>query len=361
MRYRLLIACIAVLSAAFLLISLQPSAAVPIVRKPLVGGAKGIDRVFLIMMENQNFDEVIGRYATEDVPPPSYPVTPYITSLASTYGLATLYFGVTHPSLPNYLSQIGGDWFNVSDDNPSCAVQPPQVPCHALIKGQNLIDQIEASGRTWIAYEQSMPSVGYLGNTWPTSGSTVLYAMKHNPFVYFQDIATNPARLAKIVPYNKESDIAASLSNPATAPQFVYIVPDQCHDMHGTGACPGYPDAGGDNGPPAYNALLLAGDKAVKNLVYTITSSRAFTPRSIIVVVWDEDDYYSSLGCCKSPRIGGGHIAAIVIPGTYTGARRDATLYNHYSLLKTIEDGWGFARLRNAADPSINTMFDLVP
>jgi phosphatidylinositol-3-phosphatase len=289
MRYRLLLICLALMTVIVFLSGTEPSFAKKIIYKPLVVGARPIDRVFLIMMENQDFDEVIGRYATENVPPPSYQVTPYITSLAETYGLATLYFGVTHPSLPNYLSQIGGDWFGISDDNPSCAVQPAQTPCHPLISGPNLIDQIEASGRTWAAFEQSMPSVGYLGDKWPTSGSTTLYAMKHNPFVYFKDIATNPVRLTHILPYHSASDIAPFISNPATAPDFVYIVPDQCHDMHGTGACPGYPDAGGDNGPPAYNALLEEGDNALKKHVKTNTISQAFTHRSNIIVEWDED------------------------------------------------------------------------
>ena len=359
MHYRLVVACTALVSAVFLSLSLQPAAAF---QRGEVSAPKKIDRVFFIMMENQNFDEVIGRSVNNNAPPIQPAVTPYITFLATNYGLATLYFGTTHPSLPNYLSLIGGSIYGIQDDNDSCAVVPAETPptCHPLIKGQNLVDALEANGKNWVAFEQSMPSIGYLGSRYPVSGPNKLYAMKHNPFVYFQDIVDNPARMAKIVPYTKPSDIAAVLGDPVKSPQFVFIAPDQCHDMHGTGECNGDPSTAQPD--PLYNALLAEGDNHVRGLVQTITSSPAFTRNSIIIVTWDEDDYFSSTGCCLSPSTGGGHIATIVISGHQNGPLRSATLYNHYSSLRTIELGMGlFPLLGNAASPSINGLWDLIP
>jgi hypothetical protein len=87
---------------------------------------RDLDRVFVIMMENHGFDEVIGPLVNpNNTGDPNEPLlTPFITNLAFTQGLATFYFGVTHPSLPNYLASIAGDFFGVQDDNDSCFATP---------------------------------------------------------------------------------------------------------------------------------------------------------------------------------------------------------------------------------------------
>jgi phosphatidylinositol-3-phosphatase len=346
MQYRFVVACTALFSVMFLLLALQPASAA-------LRGTR-FDRAFIIMMENQGFDNVIGH---DDSNPacgtseaPGCPDTPYITYLATHFGLASLYFGTTHPSLPNYVSMFAGSYFGIQDDNPSCAVIPATTPCDPLINGPTLVDTLESAGGSWLAFEETMPTPGFLGSRWPLTGDT-LYAMKHNPFVYFKNVVANPVRLAKILPYSSPAQIGARLTNPSTAPDLAFIVPNQCHDMHGQSGC-------SDN-----DALLRAGDATVRNLVQTITQSRAFTSNSIIVVVWDENDYSSNLGCClgTSP-VGGGHTVAIIIPGHIPpGPLRSATLYNHYSLLKTFEDNWGLLRLRNTASPIISNMYDLIP
>ncbi|MBV9270883.1 MAG: hypothetical protein JO165_07310, partial [Candidatus Eremiobacteraeota bacterium] len=226
-----------------------------------------LERVFIIMMENQGFDEVIGHQDAT-----GRPDTPNITNLASRYGLATYAFGVTHPSLPNYLSLIGGYSNNISDDNPSCFALPnPGTACHSL-PYKNLVDEFAAAHISWMAFEQSMPSPGYLGARFPANGP-VLYAQKHNPFVYYQDIATNPSRLSRIVPLdNSATQLRTALANASTAPRFVLIVPDQCHDMHGTSTCS---DADG---------LLRTGDGYVETLVNVIRNSPSFTASSAIVI-----------------------------------------------------------------------------
>ena len=291
-----------------------------------------LDRVILIYMENQGFDNVIGHDDAN-----GNPDTPYITSTALKYGLATFYFGVTHPSLPNYLAFLGGYTNGISDDNPSCYAVPNPAPnCHR-IDYQNFIDQLESHNISWEAFMQSMPSVGYLGPRYPTTGPT-LYAQKHNPYVYYSDIATNAARLKKIVPLdNNASQLAAALSNPVTAPRFVWITPDQCHDMHGTSTC-------SDN-----DALLRAGDAYLKTLITTIQQSPSFTSNSAIFVVWDENDYSSNLGCCLPAAVGGGHIPAFVITPRYTTPIRVSAEMNHYALLHTIETTFGLPPLENAA------------
>ncbi len=302
-----------------------------------------VNRAFVIYMENQGYDDVIGH-----ADPSGNLDTPYITNLAFHYGLETDYFGVTHPSLPNYLALTGGSTNNINDDNASCyAVPSPGAGCHS-IPYKNLVDQLESAHISWVAYEQSMPTVGYLGVRYPATGP-VLYAQKHNPFVYYTDIATNAARRDHILPLdNSATQLKAALSNPATAPRFVFIAPDQCHDMHGTSTC------------PSGDALLRAGDNYVQTLVTTIMHSPSFTSNSVIFLTWDENDYSSNIGCCVTFVGGGGHVPTIVVTPRYTHALQIANEANHYALLRTIEAGYGLAPLDQAGlfQP---VLFNLMP
>jgi phosphatidylinositol-3-phosphatase len=315
-----------------------------------------LKHVFVIMLENHSKNGVIGD-----------PNTPYITSLANEYGLAQNYYGVTHPSEPNYVAMIAGDNFGINNDDPANRYDAP-----------NLIDQLEATGHTWGGYMESMPSVGYTGDFWPSSGSP-LYASKHNPFVLFNDIRTNPDRLAKIKPF---TSLSADLNGQEKSiPDFVYIVPNQCHDMHGgvystVGVGDGTPCPYGSTNNDANDASLKQkADAFVQQAVATITASKAWSGNSAIFVVADESDYNGNSstggwadasGCCDSPFVaagspsispawpggvyGGGLSPAVVV--TTNGPRHyvSSTPYNHYSLLTTIEQNWHLRYLGHAGD-----------
>src|ERR1051325_5562607 len=165
-----------------------------------------LDRVFVIMLENHSKKSVIGD-----------PNTPFITSLAHKYGEAANYFGVTHPSEPNYVAMISGsNWFTNNDD-------PNNRFDHT-----NLVDDLTAAHISWGGYMEAMPANDPLTDFWP-SRVDPLYASKHNPFALFTDIRNDPSRVANLTPY---TDLAGDL-NSRHAPRFVYIIPDQCNDMHG--------------------------------------------------------------------------------------------------------------------------------
>jgi phospholipase C len=134
--------------------------------------SRDFDRVIVIVMENHGFDNVIGALDPRDATG-SKLITPFITQLALNSGLATYYFGVTHPSLPNYLSMIAGDFFGVQDDNDSCFNRNHGVNCHGF-DVPNLIDQLEAHRLSWESLQQSMPSIGFLGSRFPARGSDTL-------------------------------------------------------------------------------------------------------------------------------------------------------------------------------------------
>ncbi|MBV8155352.1 MAG: hypothetical protein JO160_00855 [Candidatus Eremiobacteraeota bacterium] len=296
-----------------------------------------LTHIYYIMMENQSFDEVIGRHKASEYAPYTKDIfdTPFITSLLLKYGINTLNFGTTHPSLPNYLSTIAGDYYGIQDDNPSCYSLPkPAAGTCDKATGMNIADQLEAKGMTWATLQQSMPSVGYLGVQFPVNpkGPTH-YAQKHNPFLYFSQIATNPARLKNVIPLKNMGDLTANLNR-----NFLFIVPDECHDMHGTSDCSNY------------DALLKEGDDYVKALVLTIQHSAYWKTGSAIILTWDEDDYSSNLGCCGSIfNNGGGHTAMIVMTPGYKSALYVATPSNHYDELSSMEQEFGLTKLGKAA------------
>src|SRR6266851_5444399 len=169
---------------------------------------KNYQHVFVIMMENTGFDSLIGNSNA-----------PWINMAAQTNGLATNYFGVTHPSQPNYIAATSGSTNGVVSDNDTTIDVP------------NIVDQLEAHGKTWKGYMQSYFADGNT-NKLASSAGNQLYERKHNPFVSYADVQSTPARMANLVDF---SQLDADLAN-GNVPDYAWISPDQCHDMHGRGA-----------------------------------------------------------------------------------------------------------------------------
>jgi phosphatidylinositol-3-phosphatase len=332
--------------------------------------------IFVIMMENHSTNEIIGNTAD----------APFTNSLASRSAVAANYYGVTHPSSPNYLAAISGDFQHIWDDcaaGPTVTCAPQEFgPTSGYTNGQEwltpaeiaqatntahwfsdrtIVDQLEAHGKTWKAYMQALPYTGYTGEYFPyttVNGQTVpikLYAQKHDPFMYFSDIRNNPERMEKIVPLTQfDHDLESG-----NVPNFVWISPDQCHDMHGVSssnakflnnpAC-AFPASGLDH------SVIKLGDNYLRNAVNEITESNVWrTQKSALVIMWDENDYSSANGCCHSPIgvngnvLGGSNAPAMVLTSRDSEHFVDSTTpYNHYSLLATIEQLWGFGCLENA-------------
>src|SRR6266516_4131104 len=247
-----------------------------------------LDRAFVIVLEHHSQKSVIGD-----------PNTPFITSLAQKYGQAADYFGVTHPSEPNYVAMISGsNWF-INNDNPA-----------NRFDHTNLVDELTARRISWGAYMEALPA-DPLADFAP-SAAAPLYASKHNPFALFTDIRSNPAQVANIKPYTA---LAGDLNSPH-APRFVFISPDQCNDMHGgvNFVIPGHPETpcpfNSANDDPNDIRLKQNADAFVQGAVTTIMSSKAWTSHSAIFIVADEGDFTgnpdnggwdSPAGCCDSP------------------------------------------------------------
>lgn len=331
--------------------------------------------LFLIMMENHGTEHILGN--AEDAP--------YINQLVKQPGVryATQYFGVTHPSLPNYLALFSGSTQGIFDDCKAGAdvtCKPEEfVPdgddastaghlltdeqaaaaAHQahLFTGKTLVDQLEAAGHSWKAYMEAMPADNKTLEYAPvgTDGKVIakLYAQKHDPFLYFARVRNDPKRMANVVPYEElAQDLSAN-----KVPDFVWISPHQCHDMHGVspeGAAAikmpdcAYPSAGLDHG------AIKLGDAYLAEIVPAITGSAAWKEGAALVIVWDEDDYAGFSGTAGSPVgfngtvLGGSRAPLIVVTAGTAPAKKIVEPANHYNLLAVIEEEWHLGCLKKS-------------
>jgi phosphatidylinositol-3-phosphatase len=213
----------------------------------------------------------------------------YTSQLAAGYGAAINYHGVTHPSLPNYLAMTSGSTWGITDDG-----------FHGLPAG-GLGTQLTGAGVSWRAYMEGMNN-GCFRSGYP-------YALKHNPFAYY-----GSACPPQIVPFTQfAGDMAGDV------PRFVWITPGLCHDGH--------------------DCSTAVADAWLAETVPVILGTRAWQDGGVLFITWDEgEDSVNS-------------VLTLVIhaqPQTHSSN----VAYNHYSLLATIEDQLGVARLGNAAKAS---------
>jgi hypothetical protein len=271
---------------------------------PAPSGVPDFKHIVLIVMENKEFDAVIGN-----------PHMPTLNRLASENTLLTTYYATRNPSLPNYIALMGGDTFGIETDCTDCFIDAPSLP-----------DLIEASGRTWKSYQESMPEPCFLGDT-------LLYRQKHNPFVYFDSIRSNHDRCeASVVPLSAlQTDIQAD-----ALPNFIFITPNMCHDSH--------------------NCPLIVTDGWLSHLLRTLTPALDRTGEPYLIVVLFEESRQGARVCCGLPEPGGGHVAVVLSSPQVKANFEDSTPYTHYSLLKTISEAWNLPYLGHAADENITSI-----
>jgi phosphatidylinositol-3-phosphatase len=336
--------------------------------------------VFVIFMENETYQTVLTSSNTS---------TQYIQTLAHTYGLETEYYGVTHTSLPNYVAVTSGNTWGSNNDTEEQATQ-------GFFSHLSIFDQFDQAHISWKAYEQSLPSVGYTGDygdcttganpTCTGSTTSALYVRKHDPPMQYTDIFSNPRLADNVVPLTQ---LTTDLRR-GTVPQYSWITPNICDDMHGT---TGPPCAYPTDTPPttAHQATLYTdGNTFLKTWVPKIMDSRAWTGNSAIFITWDEGGYENvkpygpeTDTACKAagkycgdapvlPKTppknaatpkdasggdlatgfvyGGGHIPMIVVARQGARGATDAATTNHYSLLQTIEANFGLPFIGDASD-----------
>jgi hypothetical protein len=276
-----------------------------------------LDHVFVIVMENHGFSQILNN-----------PNAPFINEWAKSANLGKNYFAVAHPSLTNYLEIVGGSNFGVlNDHNPDW--------------GNSTCSPNIVSATT--SFDTSaFPNICPIWGTGTDAATPVLDpSNEDNPHNSLNNVAGFEALY---------SDLASG-----HLPSFSLIAPNQCNDQHGRGNagpfCNFDPQSNGSQAG-LNPALIYLGDVTVQRLVAAIKKSPAWREgNNAIVAVWDENDYSAVPNTNQ--------VVVIVDRNRGPHGIQSSQFYTHFSLLKSIEAGFGLPCLNHACDAGVNVMTDL--
>jgi acid phosphatase len=255
-----------------------------------------LTHVAVLVLENRSYEQVIGS-----------PRAPFLNRLARRYALATNYFALAHPSLPNYIAMTGGETYGILTDCATCDTEH-----------HNLLDQLDRARIGWRAYFEALSPGGGLIDR------TSRYDPHYDPFGYYERVEGSQTARDRIGNFiDLRRDLAGS-----RLPRFSWIAPDVFHDGH--------------------NGSLSAVDRYAAELVPAVV--RALGPRGVLYLLWDEGPNSDVRGADGSP--GGGRVALIAAGGAARRGARSSVPANHYALLRTIEANLGVPALRRASLPS---------
>jgi hypothetical protein len=316
-----------------------------------------VKHVFVVMLSDQPYAAVFGPESS----------APYLSQTLEQQGeLLVRYDAVVHEELANEAALLSGqgptgetaaNCPNYADITPATIGADEQVlgsGCVYPTATQTLAGQLTAKHLTWRAYVEGMDeaeagaqagacSHPALGQADPTSAQTSSggpYATFRNPFVYFDSVIDSPACAADDVGLDRlKSDLAAARRTPS----FSYIVPDRCHDGNPTPCAAGAP------------AGLAPADGFLKTVVPEIMGSKAYKQGGLLVITVDEapssGEFADSSSCCGQPQFpnlpapptglsprGGGTVGALLLSPFVKAGTTSQEPYNHFSLLRTIED-----------------------
>jgi len=281
---------------------------------------------------------------------------------------------VTLPQFP-YLADIDG---------------VKSVPA-ARTEGKTIADQLVHAGLSWKSYQQDLPLSGADGVNYSngtasnltdfsklaplTSASVVqAYAAKHNPFVYFKNVQEEMQRdnsLENIVGFDGPKGLYSDLAS-GDVPSLSFIAPSQCNDQHGRGNGDAFCafDFGANTSGLTFGTqvglnpgLILQGDVTIERLVNSIKASRVWHEgRNAIVIVWDENDY-SGISTAPTglfpPQNQNKVVLTVETNRDRDGGVQSGNYYNSFSLLRSLESGFGLPCLNHACDPGVAVMSDL--
>lgn len=238
---------------------------------PAASNQPSISHVVVIAMENHNRTGVIGTAS-------------YMTSLAKTYGEATHYTNLTHPSLPNYMAVTGGSTAGITTD---CS---PSASCGS--SGPSIFSQV-----TWKSYEESMPKACDKTNASP-------YAVKHNPAAYYRTLT------------NCSTNDVALPSTPSLAAAFTFITPNLCHDMH--------------------DCSVATADTWLKGYLPKLMATTQYKAGTTAIFVWWDENSGSSASL------------PFIVVSPYTHGVSYTASINHYDTLYTIQSLLGKPCIANS-------------
>jgi len=325
-----------------------------------------VRHVFVVNLENKDYSETFG---------PASPAVYLNKTLVPQGQLLDNYYGTAHNSLPNYIAQLSGQGPNPQTQG-DCQIysdfhlatttsdgQAVGAGCVYPAGVRTLADQLTARHFTWKGYMQDIgnsatepktcrhPAIDSQDDTQQAHAGD-MYAARHNPFVYFHSIIDSPTCAKNVVGLDR---LALDLHATSTTPNLTYITPNLCDDGHDD------PCADGRTGG------LVSADAWLATWIPKILASPAFRHDGMLVVTFDESDLSNSgdaTSCCgegpgpNSPLpgivgMGGGRVGAVIVSRWTRPGRVNATAYNHYGLLRSIEDLFGLGHLGYAAAPGV--------
>ncbi len=243
--------------------------------------------VAIVVEENTNYSGV------------SSSSMPYLSGLMSQYGLATQYYANTHPSIGNYLMLTTGQVLTNNDSD---------TPTSFPVSADNVVRELVAAGKTWKAYAESLPSVGYLGGDTTSGGGQ--YYVRHVPIAYLTDVQNSSTQQQNLVPFTHfATDLAAG-----NLPNYSFITPNGCDDAHDCG--------------------LSTADNWLKTNIDALIKNSTFQKDGLLIVVFDESGSDNSNG-------GGRVVCALISPAFSKLGHQSTTLYQHQSLVRLALEGLG--------------------
>ncbi len=248
------------------------------------------DHIVICVLENHGYSQVIG-----------CPSAPYINHLSSIGANMVEYYALSHPSQPNYIMLFSGSNQGVTNDN-----LPVGTPWSTPNLGASLIN----SGFTFTGYSEDLPAIGSL------VGASGSYGRKHSPWINWQGNGTNQ------IPTSINLTMDHFPSDFTNLPTVSFVIPNMDNDMH-NGVDP---------------ARIISGDAWV-NTNLSAYVNWAMMNNSLLVVLFDEDDNLSS-----------NHIPCIFVGPMIQSGQYSTNGYNHYNLLRTIEDMYGLPYAGNSAN-----------
>jgi hypothetical protein len=342
----------------------SPSPATPGAKKPAsptAPAATKIKHVFVITLASPGYEQTWG---------PTSPAHYLTTQLRPRGTLLSNYYGIAHLDLPNYIAMISGQPPNAQTaadcttyaefiaPKPDAAGRLEAPGCVYPVNVLTLGDQLTSTRRQWRAYVEDLaagpkpvqscrhPSSNQADESQhgrPGDG----YAARHNPFVYFHslldlgDCASNDLPLTAL---------AADLATPTKTPNYAFIAPNLCHDGSEAPCADGSP--GG----------LHAADAFLAEWVPKILASAAYQRDGLLVITFSDGPATDTSGCCgataasgRASAAGGGRVGALLLSRFVAPGGESTASYNHYSLLRTVEDVFGVAHLANASEGGVES------